>query len=159
MQQSMMSSRRRTVVAAVLATVLTLPGCGSSSAPPTSGSGVATVRLVLITPTTRIPMTAAQETCARFIGPTHIHLSWRNLASVDMTPVPPDRYEVTVTDVPTNTPVQVQANNENGCVNNTEGIFVTDTLANNVRLTRVVSVVGMGQSLEFTVASNGTVTP
>ena len=34
------------------------------------------------------------------VGVTHTHPSWRNFATVPLQPMPPDRYEITFTDVP-----------------------------------------------------------
>lgn len=138
--------------------MLALPACGSGSAPPTTGDGTATVRFVLLTPTTRVAMTADQATCARFVGPTHIHLGWRNFESVNMNPVPPDRYELAVTGVPTGTRLAIQVADQNGCLEDPNGFFASSVLANDVPLTSVVNV-NLGRGLALTVAADGRVTP
>jgi hypothetical protein len=138
--------------------LLALPACGSGSAPPTTGSPSATVRFVLLTPTTRVPMTPDQATCARFVGPTHIHFSWRNFESMNMNAVPPDRYELTVTGVPTGTPLSMQVADQNGCLEDPNGFFLSNVLANDVALTSVVNV-NLGRGLAFTVGQDGRVTP
>src|SRR5262245_13907319 len=113
--------RRRAWLRAATAAALPLLGsCVASStpgAPP--GATLASVRFVLLGQTSRrTDLTSAQETCARFVGPTHLHPSWRNFESNTMTPVGSDRYELTLNDVPTGSRVSVQVADQNACVQN-----------------------------------------
>lgn len=134
-------------------------GCVSKS-PVAPGTPTTSVRFVFNGPTTRRPdLTRAQEDCARFtVGPTHVHLSWRNFESVDMTAVGADRWQVSVEGVPVGTRLSVMVADQNACAEDPQGWVTHDVLANDVPLTQIVNV-NNGKGFGFTVASDGRVTP
>jgi hypothetical protein len=143
-----------------------LAGCGGggTTGPSTNpGAARATVRFTLrIATTRRSDLTRDQDTCARFVGPTHIHAGWRDFAIINLTAVPPDRYEATVEDVPVGIRQVVQAADQNACFDQKDGFMTHDVLANNVALTDVLATVNPnlpGPGLAFTVDRNGNVTP
>jgi hypothetical protein len=137
-------------------------GCGGTTDPSNDSERV-TVRFVLRTPTTRrTDLSRDQETCARFVGPTHVHVGWRDFAIVNVTSVPPDRYEITLDDVPVGGRQVIQASDQNACIDQKDGFMVRDVLAGNVVLTDVLPTVNdrlPGPGLAFSVDRNGNVTP
>ena len=125
---------------AVALSLVTL-GCGQqygSSSPTTPSSATtANVRIVFMGATARrTDLPASAEACVNGVGATHTHPSWRNFASIPMQPVPPDRYEISFTDVPVNTRVSFRVNDQNACDQNPTGAVTQDVLANDVRLIR-----------------------
>ena len=68
------------------------------------------------------------------VGLTHIHPSWRTFATLPLTPVPPDRYEITFTDVPVGMRVTFRINDQNSCDENPTGAVTRNVFANDVRL-------------------------
>ena len=96
-------------VAVVLS--LAMLGCEDSSPTTPSGSTVATVRLVFMGATARrTNLPASAQACVNGVGATHTHPSWHSFASIPLQAVPPDRYEITFTDVPVNTRVSLRVN-------------------------------------------------
>lgn len=145
-----------TLIAATFAALL--PACSASS-PVAPGTPRVRLRVVFFGSTTRRPdLSREAETCARFVGPTHAHMSWRNFESMTMTPVGADRYEVTVDDAPVNVRSSLQVADQNACVEDPEGWVTRDVFANDVRLSEVV-MAGGGKALALTVAADGRVTP
>lgn len=149
----------------VLTAALTLavPGCddSSGSSSPASPSGSPTVRIVFMGATARrtdLPVSA--QACVNGVGATHIHPSWRNFAGIALTPAPPDRYEISFTDVPVNTRVSFRVNDQNSCDENPTGAVTGNVLVNDVRLIQNATTPGNGDEpgFVFTVASNGAVT-
>jgi hypothetical protein len=156
-------TRARVLVAAGAVT-LAAAGCGDSkgsSATNPSGSTPPTVRVVFMGPTARrsdLPPSA--QACVNGVGATHIHPSWRNFAGIPLTPVPPDHYEISFTDVPVNTRVTFRVNDQNSCDENPTGAVTRNILINDVRLVQNATTPGNGDEpgFAFMVGSNGTVT-
>ena len=148
-------------VFAVLLLSLAAPGCDESNAPSSpTGATTATVRLVFAGSTARrSDLPASALACADGAGATHTHPSWRAFATVPLQPVPPDRYEITLTDVPVNTRVTFRVNDQNSCDENPTGAVTRNVFANDVRLIQNTTTPGNGDEPGFAivVAPNGVV--
>jgi hypothetical protein len=145
-----------------LALGLAIVGCSSGRSSPTipSGSSVATVRLVFMGPTARrSDLPASAQECVSGVGATHTHPSWRSFAGIPLQPVPPDRYEISFTDVPVNTRVSFRVNDQNACDENPTGAVTRNVFVNDLRLIQNTTTPGNGDEpgFAFTMASNGTV--
>ena len=149
---------------AVLALVLATVACEDAKTPTAPGpseSVVATVRIVFLGTTTRradLP-TSAQE-CVNGVGTTHTHPSWRGFAGIPLQAVPPDRYEISFTDVPVGTRVSFRVNDQNSCDENPTGAVTRNVLVNDIRLAQNTTTPGNGDELgfAFSISSNGTIT-
>jgi hypothetical protein len=140
--------------AAILASLACDDGPASPSQPPS-------VRIAFAGSTTRrsdLPPSA--QPCVDGVGATHVHPSWRNFAAIPLQPVPPDRYEITFTDVPVGTRVTFRVNDQNSCDENPTGAVTRNVFANDVRLVQNATTPGNGDEPGYalTVAANGTVT-
>jgi hypothetical protein len=138
---------------------LTSTACDDSPESPTD-STVATVQIVFLGSTTRrSDLPASAQTCANAVGPTHTHPSWREFAGIPLQAVPPDRYELTFTDVPVGTRVSFRVNDQNFCDENPTGAVTRNILANGIRLTQNATTPGNGDEPGYaiTVAANGAV--
>ena len=143
---------------------LVMLGCdeqnGSSSPTTPSGSTTATVRIVFMGSTARrTDLPTSAQACVSGVGATHTHPSWRGFATIPMQPVPPDRYEISFTDVPINTRVSFRVNDQNACDENPTGAVTRDVLANNVRLIQNTTTPGSGDEpgFAFSIAPNGAI--
>ena len=139
---------------------LAMLGCGGSDEPtsPTSPTSTATVRIVFMGSTTRrTDLPASAAACVNGVGLTHTHPSWRSFAGISLDAVPPDRYEITFTDVPVNTRVSFRLNDQNACDENATGAVTRNVFGNNVRLIQNTTTPGNGDEpgFAFTVAPNG----
>jgi hypothetical protein len=149
--------------ARVFAVVLSLamPGCGQSDRPTSpTVSTTATVRLVFMGSTTRrTDLPASAQACVSGVGATHTHPSWRSFAGIPLLAVPPDRYEITFTDVPVNTRVSFRVNDQNACDENPTGAVTRNVFVNNTRLIQNATTPGNGDEPGFalTVSPSGTV--
>jgi hypothetical protein len=150
--------------ALALALSLGMLGCdepnGSATPMTPSSSTTATVRLVFVGATTRrTDLPASALACVNGVGVTHTHPSWRSFASIPLQPMPPDRYEITFTDVPVNTRVSLRVNDQNACDENPTGAVTRNVFANDVRLIQNTTTPGNGDEpgYAFTAASNGTI--
>lgn len=139
-------------------------GCDGGDAPAApsgpTGSNTATVQIVFIGATARrTDLPPSAQACLSGVGATHTHPSWRNFAGIPLQPVPPDRYEITFTDVPVNTRVSFRINDQNACDENPTGAVTRNVLANGVRLARNTTTPGNGDEpgFAFTIAPNGTI--
>ena len=148
----------RLMAAAVLAGLISF-GCDESVATgPTSST--ATIRLVYRGPTARrTDLPPSAQGCADGVGLTHAHPSWRNFATVPLQAVPPDRYEITFTDVPVNTQVSFRVNDQNSCDENPTGAVTRNIFVNDVRLVQNTTTPGNGAEPGYalTIAPNGTI--
>jgi hypothetical protein len=138
---------------------LTMLACDEPRASPTQ-SAVATVRIVFLGSTTRrSDLPASAQACVAGVGATHIHASWRNFAGMPLQPIPPDRYEITFSDVPIGTRVSFRVNDQNSCDENATGAVTRNVFANDVRLIQNTTTPGNGDEPGYalTVAANGTV--
>ena len=143
---------------------LAVAGCGESDGPtsPTGppGSTTATVRLVFMGSTTRrADLPAAAQACVIGVGTTHTHPSWRAFAAIPLQAVPPDRYEITFTDLPVDTRVSLRVNDQNSCDENATGAVTRNVFVNGTSLIQNATTPGNGDEpgFAFTVAPNGTV--
>jgi hypothetical protein len=148
---------------AVALTLATL-GCdepnGPSSPTTPSGSTTVTVRLVFMGATARrTDLPASAQACVSGVGATHTHPSWRSFAGIPLQPVPPDRYEISFTDVPFNMRVSFRVNDQNACDENPTGAVTRNVLVNDIRLVQNTTTPGNGDEPGFavTIAPNGTV--
>ncbi len=136
-------------------------GGGSSQSSMQPSSTSPTVRIVFRGSTTRRPdLPASAQACIDGVGATHMHPGWRNFAAVPVPPVPPDRYEITFTDVPVDTRVSFRINDQNFCDQNPTGAVTRNVFANDVELVQNTTTPGNGDEAGFaiTVRANGLVT-
>src|SRR5256885_2010930 len=151
--------RARHVAAAALVGVA-VPGCDESVPSMGPSAAAATVRIVFLGSTTRrADLPASALPCADGAGATHIHLSWRSFAAAPLRPVPPDRYEIVLDDVPLDTRVTFRINDQNACDENSTGAVTRNVLVNDVRVMQNATTPGNGDEpgYAFMVARNGTV--
>jgi hypothetical protein len=131
--------------------------CDSSTAP---SSSLATVRVVLMGATARrTDLPPSAQACVDGVGATHIHPSWRNFAVIPLQAVPPDRYEISLNDVPVNTRVSFRVNDQNSCDQNPTGAVTRNIFANNLRLVQNTTTPGNGDEPGYAivVAANGNI--
>lgn len=145
----------------MLVTVMALVGLGCEDDSPTRPSEtVATVRLVFRGPTARrSDLPSSAQACVNGVGATHTHPSWRGFAAIPLQAVPPDRYEITFTDVPVDTTVSLRVNDQNWCDRNPTGAVLQGVFANEVPLVQNTLTPGSGQEpgFAFTVDASGRV--
>ena len=118
------------------------------------------VRIVFLGSTTRrTDLPASAQACVNGVGATHIHPSWRSFAAITLQSVPPDRYEITFSDVPAGTRVSFRINDQNACDENPTGAVTRNVFANDFRLIQNTTTPGNGDEPGYalTVAANGTV--
>ena len=138
-------------------------GCDESNGPPAptpSSSSTATVRLVFMGATSRrTDLPASAQGCVSGVGATHTHPSWRGFAGIALQPVPPDRYEISFTDVPVNTRVSFRVNDQNACDENPTGAVTRNVLVNDVRLIQNTTTPGNGDEpgFAFSIDPNGAI--
>src|ERR1051326_2675082 len=138
------------------AVVAATPADCSSSTTPTSSA--ATVRIVFRGSTTlRSDLPASAQACGSGGGTTPLHPSWRSFATVPLQPVPPDRYEITFSDVPVATRVSFRVNDQNSCDQNPTGAVVRNVFANDVELAQNTTTPGNGDEpgFAFSVSASG----
>ena len=131
--------------------------CGGS---PSSPSGPVTLRIVFQGATAqRSNLPASALSCVNAVGVTHIHPSWRNFANVPLQAVPPDRYQITFSDVPIGTRVTFRINDQNFCDESATGAVTRNVLANNVRLVQNTTTPGEGDEPGYalTISSSGAI--
>jgi len=138
--------------------------CGGStpSTPANPSARVATVRFVYRASTTlRAELTPEQQACARGVGNTHIHPSWRGFAASPFRAVGADRWEISFEDVPVAERQSIRVSDGNACTENPTGAATRNVFANDVLLTEIVPTPGSGiePGLAFTVDATGRVTP
>ena len=145
-----------------LAALLVSAACDENAprAPTGPGTGPTAVRIVFAGSTTRRnDLPAAAQDCVNGVGATHIHPSWRNFATVPLQPVPPDRYEISFTDVPVGTRVSFRVNDQNACDENPTGAVTRNVFANDIRLTQNATTPGNGDEpgYAFVLSANGAI--
>ena len=144
------------ILLAAAATSLATLACGSATAPST----LATVRVVFMGATAlRSDLPPSAQACVGGVGATHIHPSWRNFATSPLQAFPPDRYEITLTDVPVAMRASFRVNDQNFCDENPTGAVTRNVFANGARLIQNTTTPGNGDEpgYAFTVASDGTI--
>ena len=136
-----------------MALVAATAGCNESS--PSDSSP--TLQVVFRGSTTRRPdLPASAQACLSGVGATHIHPSWHNYASTVLRALPPDRYEITLSDVPLDTRVSFRINDQNFCDLNPTGAVTRNVFANGVELTQNTLTPGVGEEPGFAlVVSSG----
>jgi hypothetical protein len=146
----------RTIAAVAM---LTASAC-DDDAPMSPSESSNTVRIVFAGSTTRRSnLPASAQACVSGVGLTHIHPSWRNFASIPLQAVPPDRYEISFTDVPVGSRVSFRINDQNSCDENPTGAVTRNVFANDIRLVQNTTTPGNGDEPGYalTIAANGTV--
>ena len=142
-----------------LITIAVAAAIGCDDGPSSPGSSTPpSVRIVFQGATARrgdLPSSA--QACIDGVGPTHIHPSWRSFAVVPLQAVPPDRYEITFTDVPVGARVSFRINDQNFCDENPTGAVTRNVFANDVRLVQNTTTPGNGPEPGYalTIAANG----
>ena len=143
---------------------LALLGCTDSNRPSTpttpTPSTTATIRLVFAgTTARRTDLPASAQACVDGVGATHTHPSWRGFAGIPLQAVPPNRYELTFTDVPVTMRVSLRVNDQNSCDENPTGAVTRNVFVNNIGLVQNATTPGNGDEpgFAFAVAPNGTV--
>jgi hypothetical protein len=153
------NARARHVAAAVLVG-FAVEACDEPMSSMRPGSAAATVRIVFLGSTTRrADLPASALPCADGAGATHIHPSWRSFAAIPLRPVPPDRYEIVLDDVPFDMRVTFRINDQNSCDETPTGAVTRNVLVNEVRVIQNATTPGNGDEpgYAFMVARNGTV--
>jgi hypothetical protein len=107
----------------------------------------------------RTNLPASAQACVNGVGATHTHPSWHSFAAIPLLAVPPDRYEITFTDVPVNTRVSLRVNDQNACDENPTGAVIRNVFVNGIGLIQNATTPGSGDEpgFAFTVAPNGTI--
>lgn len=126
-----------------------------------SSSSTPTVRIVFRGSTARrVDLPASAQACVGGVGATHTHPSWRAFAAIPLTPVPPDRYEITFGDVPADTRVSFRVNDQNSCDENPTGAVTRNVFVNDVELRQNTTTPGNGDEpgFAFMVSTAGRVT-
>lgn len=143
-----------------LVLVVGLAACDRSSPEAPSGPS-ATVRIVFRGSTTRrTDLSPAAQVCLGGVGPTHIHPGWRDFVAIPLPAFPPDRYEITLDDVPIDTRVSFRVNDQNSCDQNPTGAVTRNVFANDVELMQNTTTLGAGDEPGFAilVSASGRVT-
>lgn len=148
----------------LLLAVLAVAGCdyGNDSGGTNPTPQAATVTFRYQGPTAlRGDLPASAAACAQGASPTHMHPSWRSFGAIPLQPVPPDRYTLTLTDVPINTVVSFRINDPNACDENPTGAVTRNIFANDVLLTTMVTTPGSGPEpgFSFRVTAAGQIQP
>jgi hypothetical protein len=120
-----------------------------------------TVRVLFLGATARrTDLPPSARDCVNGVGATHIHPSWRDFDAIPLQPLPPDRYQITLNDVPIDRRVTFRINDQNACDDNPTGAVRGNVLANDVPLVQNATTPGNGDEPGFaiTVAREGTVT-
>jgi hypothetical protein len=122
--------------------------CNETMSP--TQSSAATVRIVFLGSTTwRSDLPASAQACAGGVGATHIHPSRRSFAAIPLQPVPPDRYEITLSDVPIGTRVTFRVNDQNSCDENATRAVTRNVFANDARLVQNTTTPGNGDEQQM----------
>ena len=136
--------------ARALAVALSLAALGCDDSPAAPSGPTTTIRIVFMGATARrTDLPASAQACVNGVGTTHTHPSWRSFATVPMQPVPPDRYEISFTDVPVNTRVSFRVNDQNACDENPTGAVTRNVLVNEIRLIQNITTPGNGDEPGF----------
>jgi hypothetical protein len=133
-------------------------GCDENA--PSSPSTSTSVRIVFMGSTARrADLPAFADACVNGVGMTHVHPSWRSFAAIPLQPVPPDRYEISFSDVPVDMRVTFRVNDQNACDENPTGAVTRNILVNDVRLVQNATTPGNGDEpgFGFSVARGGAI--
>ena len=133
-------------------------GCDDATPSSPSQPAEATLRIVFLGSTTRrTDLPASASACVSGVGATHIHPSWQGFATIPLQPIPPDRYQMTFTDVPVGSRVSFRINDQNSCDQDPNGAVTRNVFANDVRLIQNATTPGNGDEPGYalTVAADG----
>jgi hypothetical protein len=133
-------------------------GCDENA--PSSPSTSTSVRIVFMGSTARrADLPTFADACVNGVGMTHIHPSWRSFAAIPLQPVPPDRYDISFSDVPVDMRVTFRVNDQNACDENPTGAVTRDIFVNDVRLVQNATTPGNGDEpgFAFSVARGGAI--
>jgi hypothetical protein len=150
----------RTRILAVAITSLALIGCDETTTPTSITTEPPTVDIVFLGPTARrTDLPASAQACLDGVGPTHIHPSWQDFAAIPMQSLPPDRYVISLTNVPVGRRVTFRINDQNYCDQNPTGAVTRNVTVNNMLLTQNATTPGNGDEpgFAFTLSQNGNV--
>jgi len=120
----------------------------------------AAIRIVFMGATSRrLDLPPSAQACVSGVGATHTHPSWRSFAAIPLQPVPPDRYEIALMDVPVDTRVSFRVNDQNACDENPTGAVTRNVFVNDIRLVQNTTTPGNGDEpgFAFTIMSNGAI--
>lgn len=143
---------------AVWAAIGLTAGCTSPTAIPSDAQRATVTFAYLASTTYRTDLTSAQQDYAERVIATHVHPSWRDFFLLRMTAVEPNRWELTLTDVPVNIRVSVRVTDPNFCVEEPNGRVNRNVLADELRLTATEEIADQPDFF-FTVGPDGTVMP
>ena len=150
------------VAVLIVSLTVSATGCGGGDDSPTAPSRRASVTIIYRAATAIDPAVQAQfSNCVNGVRPTHVHPGWRGFAREVLPVCPPDRFEITFTDVPVGSRQSLRISDPNACAIDPNGATTLHVFANSVLLTDVVGTPGNGTEpgLAFTAAADGTVTP
>ena len=143
--------------------VMSLAACdGNTDTLTAPSSGLATVVITYRASTTpRRDLPASLQACVAGVGQTHVHPSWRGFAAFPLQATPPDRWELSFSDVPAGPRLSLRISDGNVCDENPTGAATRNVFANNVLLTEIVTTPGSGPEpgFAFSVDASGRVTP
>jgi len=146
-------------IAAAAAVLIIALGCDEDGGP-SSPSTAASVRIVFMGQTARrTDLPSFADACVNGVGMTHIHPSWRSFAAIPLQAVPPDRYEISFSDVPADMRVSFRVNDQNACDENPTGAVTRNIFVNDVRLVQNATTPGNGDEpgFAFFVARSGAI--
>ena len=125
-------------------------GVSSISPTPSPAPTSASVHIVFRGATARrSDLPASAQPCVQGVGATHIHPSWRGFEAIPLQAIPPDRYEISFTDVPVNTSVSFRINDQNWCDRNETGAVLRNVFVNELELVQNALTPGSGQEPGF----------
>lgn len=137
-------------------------GCGGGSGPSAPAPvTVTSVRFEYKAPTaSRTDLSTQAQACVRMVGLTHMHPSWQQFSRVNLSPLPPDRFQITLSDVPVGGVVSFRINDGDLCDENPTGAATRDVFANDVALRENTTTPGTGPEpgFAFTVSADGRIT-
>lgn len=140
---------------------MALAACDETTAPSSVSTQSPPVEIVFLGVTAqRTDLPPSAQACLDGVGVTHIHPSWQQFASIPMQALPPDRYAIPFTNVPTGTRVSFRINDQNYCDQNPTGAVTRNVLVNGVPVAQNATTPGNGAEpgFAFTLSPNGTVT-
>lgn len=149
-----------TVVRTVVAMMCAVAAACASGAPASPTPATTTLRLVLLSPTTRRPdLGPDQIGCANNSGATHVHPSWQGFQDANMQPVGSDRYEITFDRVPVGERLWLTITDQNWCIAGASiGVAASGVSVNGTSLAQNWWIDAIQPGFEFTIDASGKVT-
>ena len=152
----------RSTLRVVFGILLLIPACGPDPTGLDAPSQFATVVFSYAAPTISDPAVEAMfPQCVMGVGVTHLHAGWRGFQASAFTPIGPDLWEITFSDVPVRSEQRIRVSDPNTCALNATGASTEGVSANGTLLVRVVDTPGNGiePGLAFAVAEDGSIDP